>query len=195
MDNPGLGILREQNRGVCKGWQGHTDIVSIRAKKTSRQESCEKAVWRGKGSNRVLHRQLRPNEFLFHSRAISDSGCRNHGVVDDFCSWMIGIFRFISCCGATLFRTAEQLSSEEQENQLRSSVGGIFLSRTNYSCRPNTQHTWNSSTNEPKLMSLCAQVRAPLATLRHLLFFEKIKSTIFKKCANINNIANTYSRI
>jgi hypothetical protein len=38
-------------------------------------------------------------------------------------------------------------------------------------------------------------LRAPLATLRHLLFFEKIKSTIFKKCANINNIANTYGRI
>jgi len=59
---------------------------------------------------------------------------------------MIGIFRFISCCGATLLGTAEQLSSEEQENQSRSRVGGIFLSRTNYSCRPNEQHTWNSST-------------------------------------------------
>jgi hypothetical protein len=38
-------------------------------------------------------------------------------------------------------------------------------------------------------------VRAPLATLLHLLFFEKINSTIFQKCTIINNITNTYSRI
>lgn len=26
-DNPDLGMLREQNRGVHKGWQGHTDLL------------------------------------------------------------------------------------------------------------------------------------------------------------------------
>jgi len=45
------------------------------------------------------------------------------------------------------------------------------------------------------IQPVLAQLRAPLATLRHLLFFEKIKSTIFKKCTIINNIANTYGRI
>src|SRR6266496_210355 len=63
---------------------------------------------------------------------------------------MIGIFRFISCCGGTLaaWRRAEQLNSEKKENQSRSSVRGILpiTSRINYSCRPNTQHIWNSST-------------------------------------------------